>query len=109
MSPSGSSAAGEVAGLEAQHRREMVQRGYRDVHDGVSPARSGHTHLVDERDDAHGYAGTFSCTTHPSPLSRLNSALNVERSGEAATSPSASFAPPDIRVASGDAAARTTR
>jgi hypothetical protein len=34
----------------------------------VSPARRGHMHLIDERDDADGYAGTFSCTTHPSPL-----------------------------------------
>ena len=40
----------------------------RDVHDGVSPARSGDTHLIDERDDADGYAGTFSCTTHISAL-----------------------------------------
>jgi hypothetical protein len=43
----------------------------RDVHDGVGPARGGHTHLIDERDDAHGYAGPFSCTTHTSPSSRI--------------------------------------
>jgi hypothetical protein len=52
----------------------MVQGANRDVRHGVRPARSGHSHLVDERDDANGYAGTFSCTTHISPSSRIEKA-----------------------------------